>query len=103
MYNQKKTLAFQVFFQGREYRIYAEGAVEGFKEIIEAPRELQNNSDLVIVNRYPVLLAQERVALSLSINRSPLTIGTNSAKSGASQETAENILQKTSECAFDSL
>jgi len=78
MYNQKKTLAFQVFCQGREYRIYTEGCVEGFKEVIEGPLSLRDAPNPIIINHYPKLLSSLRVVL---MSESKLASPTNNAKS----------------------
>ena len=100
----QKTLAFQVFCQGREYRIYLEGGVEGFQEIIEGPPAFRDAPHPIIVNHFSVLLAEERARIiqscrltspassinGLSANGSP--VGGTDEGGGGSQGVAEKSL-----------
>jgi hypothetical protein len=79
-----KTLAFQVFNQGREYRIYAEGSIEGFEEEIKGPPELKDYPNPCIVNYIPLLLAQERARLILSSKRGSTITASNPIGEGGS-------------------
>jgi hypothetical protein len=79
----QKTLAFQVFYQGREYRIHVDGHIEGFKEIIEGPPALRDAPNSIICNHYPDLEARAVARALSSTLASPKRSLNDSANGGS--------------------